>query len=183
MSSNIKIQRICQYCNNEFTARTTVTKYCSHKCASRAYKDRTRKKKVEKSNTETKKVIAQPVEFAKAKEFLTVRDVSILLGCSIRTAYRLIDNGTIKAVNLAERLTRVKRSELDKLLELPKPVQPKPEPVQYSIEDCYTIGEVVDKYSISDAGLRNLIKRHNVPKIKKWKYVYVPKQIIDELLT
>src|SRR5690606_35607813 len=103
MSSNIKIQRICQYCNNEFTARTTVTKYCSHKCASRAYKDRTRKKKVEKSNTETKKGIARPFDVGKAKVILTGRDVSILVCCSMRTAYRLIDNGTIQAVNLAER--------------------------------------------------------------------------------
>ena|SRR5690606_1267864 len=182
MSSNIKIQRICQYCNNEFTARTTVTKYCSHKCASRAYKDRARKKKVEKSNTETKKVIAQPVEVAKAKEFLTVRDVSILLDCSIRTAYRLIDNGTIKAVNLAERLTRVKRSELNKLLGQPKP-KPEFEKVGFDISECYTITEVQQKFNISSGALYQLIKRNNIPKLSKGKFVYVPKQIIDELLT
>ncbi|MFA6334291.1 MAG: CHC2 zinc finger domain-containing protein [Bacteroidales bacterium] len=28
MGSNIRVQRICQYCGKEFTARTTVTKYC-----------------------------------------------------------------------------------------------------------------------------------------------------------
>ncbi len=28
MSSNIKLQRICQHCGNEFTAKTTVTQYC-----------------------------------------------------------------------------------------------------------------------------------------------------------
>lgn len=38
MSSKIEVQRICQYCKKEFTARTTVTKYCSHKCNQRAYK-------------------------------------------------------------------------------------------------------------------------------------------------
>lgn len=182
MSSNIKIQRICQYCNNEFTARTTVTKYCSHKCASRAYKDRTRKKKIEKSNSETRKVITQPVEVVKAKEFLTVRDVSILLDCSIRTAYRLIDNGTIKAVNLAERLTRVKRSELNKLLEQPKP-KPEFEEVGFDISKCYTITEVQQKFNISSGALYHLIKRNNVPKLNKGKFVYVPKQIIDKLLT
>lgn len=182
MSSNIEIQRICKYCNNEFTARTTVTKYCSQKCASKAYKDRTRKKKVEKSNTETKKVIAQPVEVAKAKEFLTVRDVSVLLGCSIRTAYRLIDNGTIQAVNLAERLTRVKRSELNKLLEQTKP-QPEPKKVDFDISECYTISEVQQKFNISSGALYNLIKRNNVPKLNKGKFVFVPKSIIDTLMT
>ncbi|MDT8413555.1 MAG: helix-turn-helix domain-containing protein [Vicingaceae bacterium] len=182
MSSNIETQRICQYCNNDFTARTTVTRYCSHKCASRAYKDRTRKKKVEKSISETKKVIARPVEVVKAKEFLTVRDVSILLGCSIRTAYRLIDSHTLKAVNLAERLTRVKRSELDKLLEQPKP-KPEPKKNDFDISECYTITEVQQKFNISSGALYNLIKRNNVPKLSKGKFVYVPKTIIDTLMT
>lgn len=182
MSSNIEIQRICKYCNNEFTARTTVTKYCSLKCAQRAYKDRTRKKKVEKSNEETKKVITQPIETVKAKVFLTVKDVSILLGCSIRTTYRLIDNGTLKAVNLAERLTRVKKSELNKLLEQPQP-KPQFKKVDFDISECYTISEIQQKFKISNGALYNLINRNNVPKFSKGKFVYVPKTIIEELIT
>jgi excisionase family DNA binding protein len=182
MSSNIEIQRICKYCNNEFTARTTVTKYCSQKCASKAYKDRTRKKKVEKSNTETKKVITKPVEVINSKEFLTVRDVSVLLGCSIRTAYRLIDNGTLKAVNLAERLTRVKKSELNKLLEQPQP-KPQVKKEDFDISECYTISEIQQKFKISNGALYNLINRNNVPKFSKGKFVYVPKTIIEELMT
>jgi len=59
----------------------------------------------------------KPHEDLKAKEFLTVREVSKLLNCSIRTIYNYIDNGTIKAANLAKRITRVKRSEIDKLFE------------------------------------------------------------------
>ena len=106
MSSNIKILRICQYCTNEFTARTTKTKYCSHKCNSAAYKKNIRDKKVEASNKETLKVITMPIEELKAKEHLTVKEAAKLLNCSTRTAYRLIENNTIKAVNLANRLTK-----------------------------------------------------------------------------
>lgn len=51
----------------------------------------------------------------KEKEFLTVREVSKLLNCSLRTTYNLIENGSIKAVNLAQRKTLVKRSDIDKL--------------------------------------------------------------------
>lgn len=40
MSSNIKINRVCNFCNKDFIAKTTVTKYCSHKCASASYKKR-----------------------------------------------------------------------------------------------------------------------------------------------
>ncbi len=179
MSSNIKVQRICQHCGKEFIARTTVTKYCSHRCASAANKALKRAEKVQTSNKETSRIITQPIEELKAKEFLSIREVATLLGCSIRTAYRLVNNRTLKAVNLAERLTRVKRSELNKLLEQPKPVQP--QPAQYDITDCYTLTEVQDKYSISDRALHEIIKRNNIPKIKKGWYAYVPKPMIDQL--
>jgi len=115
MSSNIKVQRICQYCEKEFTARTTVTKCCSDDCAKRAYKERKRAEKVKQSNTETTQIKLQPMETIKAKEFLTVREVAQLLNCSVRTAYYYIESDTIKAVNLGQRMTRIKRSEIDKL--------------------------------------------------------------------
>ena len=117
MSSNIFIQRICEHCSKEFTARTTVTKFCSDACAKRAYKARKRVEKVEKSITETLLIKNKPIEDIKAKEFLSVKDIALLLGCSTRTAYRLIDSGKVRAVNLSERLTRVKRSELNKIME------------------------------------------------------------------
>ncbi|MDX2190508.1 MAG: helix-turn-helix domain-containing protein [Bacteroidota bacterium] len=115
MSSNIKLQRICQHCSNEFTARTTVTRYCSHKCASAAYKLLIRKGKVEQTNKETFQIKVKPIEELKAKEYLTVKEVAQLLNCSIRSAYYYVNNGTIKAVNLGQRVTRVKRSNIDKL--------------------------------------------------------------------
>ncbi len=115
MSSNIEIQRICKYCNNVFIAKTTVTKYCGNSCAKKAYKARIRNEKIEASNTETLRILNKPIEELKAKEFLTVRDTAKLLNCSIRTTYRLIENGTIKAKNLAERKTLVKRTDIDKL--------------------------------------------------------------------
>jgi len=115
VSSNIKVQRICKHCGTDFTARTTVTQYCGDNCAKRAYKARQRIAKVETSNNETISIISKPIEELKTKEFLTVRDVSKLLNLSIRTTYRMIDQGDIKAVNLAERKTLVKRSDIDNL--------------------------------------------------------------------
>lgn len=117
MSSNIQVQRICKYCGNEFTARTTVTQYCGDVCAKKAYKVRLRAAKVEASNKETVSIKVKPVEELQAKDFLTVREVAILLNCSLRSVYYHIESGSIKAVNLGQRLTRIKRSELDKLFE------------------------------------------------------------------
>jgi excisionase family DNA binding protein len=182
MSSNIKVQRICQHCGQEFTARTTITLYCSHRCNSAAYKAKQRAGKVEQSNTETKQIKTQPIEELKAKEFLTVREVARLLNCSVRSAYYYIESGTIKAVNLGQRITRVKRSDIDKLFEQPKAVTPQPEQKQYDISECYNLTEVLDKYSISETTLQNLIKRNSIPKIKKGWFAYVPKNVIDALL-
>ena len=96
MSSNIKVKRICVYCSSEFIAKTTSTRYCSKKCNTAHYKAKARTQKVEQSNTETKRIRNKPIQDIQEKEFLTVKDVSILLGCSIRSAYRLIDNGTLR---------------------------------------------------------------------------------------
>jgi excisionase family DNA binding protein len=100
MSSKIQVQRICNHCKREFTARTTVTAYCSHNCSRAAYKARARGVKVEASNRETKAIKEKPLQDLRAKEFLTVADVARLLGFSLRTTYRLIDTGKLKAVNL-----------------------------------------------------------------------------------
>lgn len=184
MSSNIKVQRICLYCGNEFTARTTVTKYCSDNCSKRAYKVRKRAEKIEQSNTETQKIKLQPIEQLKAKEFLTVKEVAQLLNCSVRSAYYYIENGTINAVNLGQRITRVKRSEIDKLFQSnSRPQTKETEPKQYNIKDCYTITEITDKYGVSESTVQQIIKRNSIPKIRKGWYAYVPKQIIDELFT
>lgn len=185
MSTNIQVQRICLYCGNDFTAKTTTTKYCSHKCNSRHYKQKVKGDKIEASNSETKKVRTLKIDEVKAKEFLTIPELSILLGCSLRTAYRLVNNGTINSVNLAERMTRVKRSDIDVLLhkpqqnELSKAAQ---EPA-LNISDCYTLKEVQEKYKVSEGALQQLINRNKIPKMKIGRYAYVPKLCIKQLLT
>lgn len=183
MSSNIRIQKICQHCGKGFEARKTTSKTCSDHCAKMYYKTKQRTAKVEASNTETQRIKSQPIEQLKAKEFLTVRDVAKLLNCSIRTAYRLIEQGNIKAVNIAQRKTLVKRSDIDKLFEQPQPVKPEPEQIPFEISDCYNLTEVQNKYGISETALQQLIKRHGIPKLKKGWFAYVPKTVIDNLFT
>ncbi len=183
MSSKIEVQRICQQCGIEFKARTTVTRFCSSRCTSAAYKQRVRAGKVEGSNRQTQQIKTRPIEELKAKEFLTVREVALLLSCSVRSAYYYIESGTIKAVNLGQRITRVKRSEIDKLFEQPQPLTPQPEQKQFDIADCYNLTEVQSKFGISETALQNLIKRNSIPKIKKGWFAYVPKMVIDNLLS
>jgi len=118
MSSKIQVQRICEYCKEEFTAKKTTTKYCSHKCNSRHYKEKVKQAKISKSNEETTHKITLEVEKLNVLEFLTPKQVSVLLSCSIKTVYRNIKKGNIRAINFGERTIRVKRSDLDDLFKM-----------------------------------------------------------------
>lgn len=122
MSSNIEVVRVCEFCYNEFMAKTTVTKYCSHRCNSRAYKAKIKSNKIGKSNNETYrvktqvyKVKIQEIEMIKAKEFLTVRDITILMNCSRQSVYKMIGSGKLSSININLKKIIVKHSDLDKL--------------------------------------------------------------------
>lgn len=192
MSSNIKVQRICRYCNREFTARTTVTLYCSDECAKRAYKARKKAEKIELTNSQTSALRFKTQEDLKGKEYLSISETCLLLSVSRWTLWRAIKNGSLNAAKLGRR-TLIRRSDLNKLFETPVTVPPEPTepprkaiPVEnlrrFDITDSYTLTEIQEKYHISESALANLIQRNRIPKIKKGWYTYVPKKMIDELL-
>ena len=45
--SKIPIKKLCEHCGVEFIAQKVSTRFCSHTCASRAYKQRKREQRVE----------------------------------------------------------------------------------------------------------------------------------------
>ena len=115
MSSNIKINLICVECANDFTAKTTVTKYCSKKCNTRAYKRGKSSEKLLPIIQKTKRIQQKVIENLSLKEFLSVTEVSKLIGCSRQNVYKLINSGKLKATNLLLKKTIVKRVDLDQL--------------------------------------------------------------------
>lgn len=116
MSSNIRVDKICQYCGNEFEARKTTSKTCSDHCAKMLYKARKRAEKIEIAQAETIKAKSQPIQQLNELEFLTVTQVSKLIGCSRQNVYKLINTGKLAAKNILIKKTIIKRSEIDKLL-------------------------------------------------------------------
>ena len=185
MSSNIKVQRICQFCHSEFIARTTVTKYCSHKCGSRAAKARVRLGKIETSNNEmVNMVIRETVDLTK-QVYLTVKQAAKMLSCSTKAIYNMIDSGRLVAARVSARKTWIRRCDIDNLFDAVEPtidLRPLISEKPIRISDCYTIGEVQEKFGISDSGLYNILKANNVPKFTKGWYVYVPKKEVERLL-
>lgn len=119
MSSNIRIHRICKYCGNEFVAKTTTTNYCSLKCNQRDYKRRTKQSKIAKSNQETKTTllqISEDLQNIDTKPYLSIKEVSMLLGLSRTTLYRLVKNKKIKASKIGKRVI-FKKANIEKLFE------------------------------------------------------------------
>ena len=90
------------------------------------------------------------------------------------------------AINIGERLTRIKRSDMERLfLSRPESAveKEKPIPKLYSMEpeDCYTITEVCEKYHINDSSVWAHVRKYSIPSRQIGNYVYVPKQEIDNL--
>ena len=116
MSSNIRLQKTCNYCGEKFTAKTTVTQFCSDNCAKRAYKKRKRDEKIEVAvQQEAEKTMYDPA--VSQKEFLSVDEACQLINASRWTIYRLIEKGTLKAGKLG-RITRIPRSSINNLFNL-----------------------------------------------------------------
>lgn len=101
------------FCDSTFIAKTTVTKYCSHKCASRAYKARKRKEKIEKVTHQIKDENYSPT--IKDKEFLSIKESSLLLGVSRWTISRLIKKKLLPSKNIGRRVI-IKRKDIEKLM-------------------------------------------------------------------
>ena len=187
MSSNISVKRVCQYCGKEFAAKTTVTKYCSLQCNSTHYKAKVRAAKVDASNTETVKTKekGRAVEELNAKTFLSIEEASRLVGISRRTVYRLVERDGLKVGKAGSR-TIIRRSDLEGLLfsqvAAPLPITKSKPPKPIDVADCYSLNEIRERYGISDKAIWELIKRNDIPKLRRGKFVFVPKEPIDTLL-
>lgn len=183
MSSNIRVQKICEYCNNKFEAKTTKTRYCSHTCNRKGYKQQLRTKNIEPIERASKLNILN-IDEIKKKDFLTVKEVAFLLHMSLRTVYRLIESKELNAYNFAKRKTLVRRQDIDVYFELSfNNININKEDLKnlINLENSYTIDEIQKKYNISNGALYNLIKRLDIQKTQVGKHVLVRKEDIDQI--
>lgn len=173
-------KRICEVCGNEFIPKTIKSMTCSPNCTKIASKRRKRMKE------EILKLKEKADSISPEQEFLTVPQAALLFSVNKVSLYKIIKQGKIPALNLGKRMIRVKRSDLETMFTKRELTitQEKTQPKKlYSMEpeDCYTIGEIQEKFNISEKTVYSQIRSKSIPTRQIGKYVYAPKEDIDEL--
>lgn len=178
-TAKYEIKRKCKVCGATFLAKTLDSVYCSRKCSQVAYD----KREAEKKRLERLNEVVESIP--DAREYISVAEAVATFGIGRDTIYRLIRSGKIPAINLGQRLTRISRT---KLLEL-YPVRQEPidrnktlpKPYHLEPEDCYTIGEISEKFKISESTVYSHIRKYSIPIRQIGRFVYAPKSEIDHL--
>lgn len=179
-ASKYKIERKCEVCGKTFLAKTIYSKYCSHNCSCAAYRNKMRE---EKKEQERKELAAKIPE---NRPYISVTEAVALFGISRDTIYRLIKKGSVPAINIGQRLTRISRAHLKSMFSVSneqstQAIQPKQVKYNFDESDCYTIGQITSIYGISESTVYKTIRKMSIPTCQRGNYVYVPKVEIDKL--
>jgi excisionase family DNA binding protein len=122
MSSNLTLKKVCQHCGNVFTAKTTVTKFCSDDCAKKNYKLRKRQEAILISNGQTKdslltKTTSKPEHIVMdQQELINIRVLSAVSSIGERTLYRLIKDKEFPKVKIGRVLLFHKKTVIDYII-------------------------------------------------------------------
>lgn len=175
-----KILKHCAICGEAFAPKTVSSVYCSKNCSNVAY----RKKKVQQKQEEQRSAIVDKISVDRL--YVSVPEAIALFGVAKSTLYRLIRQKQIPAINLGTRLVRIDRTAIEQMFpirQVPLATKEKPKAKLYSLEpeDCYTIGEIAQKFGISDSTVYKHIRKFSIPTRQIGNYVYAPKVEIDSL--
>ncbi|MBD5236297.1 MAG: helix-turn-helix domain-containing protein [Bacteroidales bacterium] len=184
MSSNIRIERICEWCGKQFTAQTTVTRFCSKRCSEHAYKERLRQKKISLSNQETAHNSRE--KESRNKEFLTPSETARYLGVGRTYIYDCINRGKIKVTRIG-RKTLVSKADIQAMFDFLTPKEStSTEPAEKkskSLSDFYTRADIREKYGVKDSWIYKVVAENNVPKTIIRGKAYFSKSHIDRLFS
>jgi excisionase family DNA binding protein len=92
MSSNLEIPKTCTYCGKDYLAKKTTTRYCSHTCNQKHYKE---VKRLEKIRAAGKIIVPIREQINTACKYMSIPEAARLLGVTDRTVFRLINRKVI----------------------------------------------------------------------------------------
>lgn len=173
---NYKIQRVCEECGKIFTPPTLMSKYCCSACSKKAYK----KRQIAKEKEAIRQALIRQIPSSKG--YLTVKEAVLIYGISKDVLYRMIRQGLLPSHNFGQRQTRLSRQYMDEhFKKKPRQRNKKREALSFDPKDCYTIGQIAQKFHINEGTVLTHIRRNSIPTRQIGNYVYVPKTEIDKL--
>lgn len=184
MSSKMQISKICECCGETFIAQKTTTRYCSHKCNSKAYKQNKREFKMVGMNYSTMQEIeriSDKYEKIKDKEYLSVSETAFLLGIERTTVYRYLHRGNLKAVQMDGK-TFIRKADIDNMFDNVEEYEyrAKPSKKQKPLTELYTVAEIKEKFNIKESWLYKIARENNIPKTLLRGKSYFSKSHIDK---
>ena len=175
------IERKCKLCGALFHARQIDSLFCSRRCSKKFSKQKKKEEERQKQLTEIEGNVSDN------RNFLTVKEATAVFAVCRDTLYRLIRRNQIPHINLNKHLIRISRSELEirftkRYIALSN--QDKSLPKLYSLEpeDCFTVGEITERFGISEKTVYEMIRRHAIPMRQIGKFVYIPKVEINNII-
>jgi excisionase family DNA binding protein len=185
--SKLKIPKVCEHCGKPFEARTFNTRFCSSVCNTASLRNRKKQTLEEERKQQILQESKAAIAEIQTRPYISIAEAVVLFGISKDTIRRLIRAGKIPAINLGERLTRISRTHIEAMFTAVAVPEEKPQEqqaikLQYEPGECYTIGEVSEKFGVSPSTVSNIIRRNSIPKREIGRFVYIPKDMIDKIL-
>lgn len=149
-----------------------------------AYKDAKRLERKKNTEARVRSQVQEKVHTEIGdKELLTFREAAALLGITKQAMYALVARGTIVAYKLTRRLSRIRKTDIDNMLQnnqyISSPLRSKKQ--RETITEFYTTKEILAKFSISNSWLFTVAKRQNIPKVTKHGKTYWSKKHCDAI--
>ncbi len=150
-TSKMKIKKVCEWCGTTFYAQKLTTRFCSHRCNNLAYKEAVRQKRIQEAKAKVQTVISeQPISDFKDKEYLSFKEVAILLGLSKQAVYKMVYTGKLQAFRISSRLSFIRKGDIDRMLEA-RPYKQRQPKDTIPVTDFYTTVEVKEKYHVNES--------------------------------
>ncbi len=172
MSSNIRLNKVCQHCDKQFTAKTTVTKFCGDDCAKKAYKKRKRQEKITKS-------IVNPnpsINLDYNRDYFTILDIINYFNISKSSAQRLVKRNNLPKKKIG-RWVFIKKTDLEGIF------KPNEETGSISIREASELLQVsmrtIERY-ISDKKIKSTKSGKNRFILKESVYNYLQKNPLSK---
>lgn len=175
--SKLQIPKVCPQCGNTFLAKTVKTVYCCRTCTLLAQSERLKRERKQKALNKIKKA---------GTEYITIPQALKLFATTRSTIRRMIATHRIAVRKLSPRKTFVCIQSLEALF----PLLPKPIETTYKVrthifdmspEKCYTIGEIIEMFGVSEKSVYSHIREFSIPIRQIGRFVYAPKSEINKL--